>query len=93
MQGIGILAQMAVLGFSLPAPKPIVIDGEEREDYELRDEYEKIQRKESRLSCSERARVVYRHERRLRELAARDEAQRVLDACDAARREVLEAPE
>ena len=54
------------LGCEIPwsRRRPIIIDGQEREDYELGDEYEKIQRKESRLSKADRDRVVYVYERR-----------------------------
>jgi hypothetical protein len=69
-RGLGLLASLAALLGMMdgwPAAKPVGIDGEEKEDYELHEEYEKIQRKESRLSRSERNRVVYLVERRARQ--------------------------
>lgn len=66
-QRLSTIAMMAcALGAEIPwsRPRPIIINGNELEDWALREEYEKIQRKESKLSKSERDRVVYRYERR-----------------------------
>lgn len=64
-RGVSTVAlMMAAMGCmdAWPKRRPLIIDGEEHEDHQLREEYEKIQRKESRLPSAERSRVVYRYE-------------------------------